>query len=222
MKRTFLALAVITGARGISRSRAGLPGAQHDTGGAARRRRLGGYCRPPAGELNVGGSRSHHDRRECRGCRRHARRGARRQGSPRWLPDPSRHRRHAGAEPDTLQGAALRFDARLRAVGLAVDVPIILQVKNGFPADNLPTLYPTSRANAAKLSFGSPGAGSSNHLACVLFNAAIGVEVTHVPYRAVRRAVPGHDCRAARLLVSDHDRGSAAREQGQNDSHLVA
>jgi tripartite-type tricarboxylate transporter receptor subunit TctC len=70
------------------------------------------------------------------------------------------------------------------AVGLAVDVPIILQVKNGFPADKPSDVIAYIKQNAAKLSYGSPGAGSSNHLACVLFNAAIGVDVTHVPYRA--------------------------------------
>jgi tripartite-type tricarboxylate transporter receptor subunit TctC len=69
------------------------------------------------------------------------------------------------------------------AVGLAVDVPIILQVKKDFPAENLADMIAYVKANSGKLSFGSPGAGSSNHLACVLFNASIGVTVTHVPYR---------------------------------------
>jgi len=89
------------------------------------------------------------------------------------------------AQNQTLYKAPLYDSTRdFAAVGLAVDVPIILQVKNGFPADNLANTISYIKGNAAKLSFGSPGAGSSNHLACVLFNAAIGVEVTHVPYRA--------------------------------------
>jgi tripartite-type tricarboxylate transporter receptor subunit TctC len=33
------------------------------------------------------------------------------------------------------------------------------------------------------MQYGSPGVGSANHLACVLLNFAIGVNVTHVPYR---------------------------------------
>ena len=88
------------------------------------------------------------------------------------------------AQNQTLYKAPLYNSTRdFEPVGLAVDVPIILQVKNDFPADNVPDVIAHIKANAAKLSFGSPGAGSSNHLACVLFNAAIGVEVTHVPYR---------------------------------------
>ena len=39
------------------------------------------------------------------------------------------------------------------------------------------------KANGAKLQFGSAGAGTTTHLGCALLNAAIGVNVTHVPYR---------------------------------------
>lgn len=88
------------------------------------------------------------------------------------------------AQNQTLYKTPLYDSTRdFEPVGLAVDVPIILQVKRDFPADNLADVMAHIKANAAKLSFGSPGAGSSNHLACVLFNAAVGVDVTHVPYR---------------------------------------
>jgi tripartite-type tricarboxylate transporter receptor subunit TctC len=88
------------------------------------------------------------------------------------------------AQNQTLYKAPL-YDATrdFEPVGLAVDVPIILQVKKDFPADNLADVIAYLKANSDKLSFGSPGAGSSNHLACVLLNASIGVNVTHVPYR---------------------------------------
>jgi len=89
------------------------------------------------------------------------------------------------AQNQTLYKAPL-YDATkdFEPVGLAVDVPIILQVKKDFPANTLPEVIAYIKANGDKLSFGSPGAGSSNHLACVLFNAAVGVPVVHVPYRA--------------------------------------
>lgn len=88
------------------------------------------------------------------------------------------------AQNQTLYKAPL-YDATrdFEPVGLAVDVPIILQVRKDFPADDLAGVIAYLKANSDKLSFGSPGAGSSNHLACVLFNASIGVNVTHVPYR---------------------------------------
>src|SRR4029077_523978 len=42
-----------------------------------------------------------------------------------------------------------------------------------------------TKANQEKLHYSSSGAGGSNHLACLLLNSAIGIEVTHVPYRTV-------------------------------------
>ena len=39
------------------------------------------------------------------------------------------------------------------------------------------------KANQSKMQFGSAGVGSGTHLPCVLLNMAMGVNVTHVPYR---------------------------------------
>jgi tripartite-type tricarboxylate transporter receptor subunit TctC len=41
----------------------------------------------------------------------------------------------------------------------------------------------------SKLQYGSAGVGGSNHLACVLLNTAIGIQVTHVPYRGGGQAM---------------------------------
>jgi tripartite-type tricarboxylate transporter receptor subunit TctC len=42
-------------------------------------------------------------------------------------------------------------------VGLAVDVPIILQVKNGLPSDKPSAVIEYLKANRSKVSYGSPG-----------------------------------------------------------------
>src|SRR5262249_59069809 len=60
---------------------------------------------------------------------------------------------------------------------------LVLSVRKGLPANDLQTFIAYAKANQAKMQFGSAGAGSGIHLACALFNAAIGVQVTHVPYR---------------------------------------
>jgi hypothetical protein len=39
------------------------------------------------------------------------------------------------------------------------------------------------------MQYGSGGAGSASHLACVLLNSAIGINVTHVPYRGAAPAM---------------------------------
>jgi tripartite-type tricarboxylate transporter receptor subunit TctC len=70
-------------------------------------------------------------------------------------------------------------------VGLLTDESLVLIARTDFPADNLQQFIAYSKANQGKLHFSSSGAGGSNHLACMLLNSAIGIEVTHVPYRNV-------------------------------------
>lgn len=68
-------------------------------------------------------------------------------------------------------------------VVLIAEQPLVLVVHKDFPANSLKSFSSYVKSNAAKLSFGSGGSGSSTHLGCVLLNTAIGVNVQHVPYR---------------------------------------
>jgi tripartite-type tricarboxylate transporter receptor subunit TctC len=74
-------------------------------------------------------------------------------------------------------------------VGLIATNSYALIVNKGFPANNLREFVAYAKANQAKMQYGSAGAGSGIHLACVLLNAAIGVDVTHIPYRGSPAAV---------------------------------
>jgi tripartite-type tricarboxylate transporter receptor subunit TctC len=74
-------------------------------------------------------------------------------------------------------------------VTLLVEQPMVLIARKDFPAASLPEFIAHTRANQGKLQYGSSGSGSATHLACVLFNAAIGVNVTHVPYRGAGLAM---------------------------------
>jgi len=74
-------------------------------------------------------------------------------------------------------------------VALVAEQPILLITRKDFPADNLADFIAYTRANEDKMQFGSAGTGSGVHLACVLFNAAIGVNVVHVPYRGTAPAM---------------------------------
>jgi tripartite-type tricarboxylate transporter receptor subunit TctC len=64
---------------------------------------------------------------------------------------------------------------------------MVLIVRNELPANNLPKFVSYAKANQAKMQYGSAGAGSAIHLACVLFNAATGLNITHVPIGRVQR-----------------------------------
>jgi tripartite-type tricarboxylate transporter receptor subunit TctC len=58
-----------------------------------------------------------------------------------------------------------------------------LVARKDFPADNLREFIAYAKANQANMQMASAGAGSTGHLDCMLLNAAIGINVTHVPYR---------------------------------------
>jgi tripartite-type tricarboxylate transporter receptor subunit TctC len=75
------------------------------------------------------------------------------------------------------------FLTDLQPVGLIADQPGVLIARNGFPADTLPEFIDHVKKNHATMQFASAGAGSTGHIDCELLNNAIGVKVTHVPYR---------------------------------------
>jgi len=70
-------------------------------------------------------------------------------------------------------------------VALLTDETLVLVARQDFPGDNLQQFIAYAKANEDKMHFASSGAGGSNHLACMLLNSTIGIEVTHVPYRNV-------------------------------------
>lgn len=56
-------------------------------------------------------------------------------------------------------------------------------------ASNVKEFVEWAKANPGKVSFGSPGAGSSSHFAGVMLSKAIGIPMTHVPYRGTAAAL---------------------------------
>jgi len=74
-------------------------------------------------------------------------------------------------------------------VALIAETPVVLIARKDLPAGNLDEFAAYTRQNQARMQFGSAGAGASSHIACVVFNHAIGVNPTHVPYRGVALAV---------------------------------
>jgi len=64
-----------------------------------------------------------------------------------------------------------------------VFTPNILAVHNDVPARNVQELVALARAQPGKLTFGSAGVGTSQHLSGELFKSMAHVEMTHIPYR---------------------------------------
>jgi tripartite-type tricarboxylate transporter receptor subunit TctC len=82
-------------------------------------------------------------------------------------------------------------------VALMAQVPLVLIARKDLPVNNLEEFIAYAKANQSKMSFGSAGAGSATHLGCVLLNAAMGVDIQHVPYRGTGPAM--QDLAAGRI-----------------------
>jgi len=74
-------------------------------------------------------------------------------------------------------------------VVLVTEQPFMLVARNGLPAGDLTEFVRHAKENQASMHYGSAGVGGSNHLACLLFNAAAGIDATHVPYRSGAQAM---------------------------------
>ena len=90
-----------------------------------------------------------------------------------------------------------RAETDFTPVTLVAEQPLVLVVRKDFPAANLGQFADYAKANAAKLSFGSGGSGSSTHLGCVLLDSALNIDVQHVPYHGSAPAL--QDLMAGRI-----------------------
>src|SRR3954466_7489221 len=81
---------------------------------------------------------------------------------------------------------------RFELLGNIIDDPCNFAVHTDTPVKNLQELAAWARANPGKLTVGSTGIGSDDHLLMLMFERAAGVKMTHVPFKGsadVRAAI---------------------------------
>lgn len=74
-------------------------------------------------------------------------------------------------------------------VGSVARVPFYLVVRTKNPAQDFKAFIADLKANPGKRNFGSPGIGSSPHLAAELLKKMTGTDAVHVPYRGAAPAL---------------------------------
>lgn len=74
-------------------------------------------------------------------------------------------------------------------ISLLSTVPNVFVIHPSVPAKNIHELVRLAKAHPGKLSFGSGGVGSSNHLAGELFKSLAKVDILHVPYKGASIAL---------------------------------
>lgn len=83
------------------------------------------------------------------------------------------------------------FDAEKDLVPVAsvAKVLVFLMTHPSVPVNSLAEFVAYAKANPGKLSYGSPGTGSSPHLATEMFKRQAGFQATHVPYKGAAPAL---------------------------------
>jgi tripartite-type tricarboxylate transporter receptor subunit TctC len=75
------------------------------------------------------------------------------------------------------------------AVSQTANVPNVLVIHPSVPAKTVQELVKVAKANPGKLSYGSGGVGSSNHLANEMLKSLAGINMVHVPYKGASIAL---------------------------------
>jgi tripartite-type tricarboxylate transporter receptor subunit TctC len=91
----------------------------------------------------------------------------------------------------------IKYDAtNFTPIGPTAHSPAVIVARKDFPAKDLREFVATMKKNAATVKQAHGGIGSSSHMACLLFNTAIGVKPTLVAYRgtgpAMNDLIGGH------------------------------
>jgi tripartite-type tricarboxylate transporter receptor subunit TctC len=86
--------------------------------------------------------------------------------------------------------SSLAFDPQkdLAPVATLAIAPFALFASATLPVNTVGDLV--ALGHKRKMNYASVGPGTAGHLAAVLFGAAAGIELTHVPYRSIQLAVP--------------------------------
>src|SRR5262245_3911460 len=79
----------------------------------------------------------------------------------------------------------LNFDflRDIAPVASVMRYPYVMVVNPSVPAKSVPEFTAYAKANPGKINLGSPGIGTSPHVAGELFKMMAGVDMVHVPYR---------------------------------------
>jgi len=71
----------------------------------------------------------------------------------------------------------------LAPISTSLSMPSIVFVNNDLPVKSMADLIAYAKANPGKLSYGTPGVGTPQHVAGALLSHLAGIKMEHIPYR---------------------------------------
>lgn len=89
----------------------------------------------------------------------------------------------------------------LAGVSLLAISPILISATNKLPANNVQELIALAKKEPGKLTYASPGSGSSMHLGGELLKSEAGIDMLHAPYKGSGGAYPDVIAGRVQLLI---------------------
>lgn len=89
----------------------------------------------------------------------------------------------------------------LAGVSLLAISPILISATNKLPANNVQELLALAKKEPGKLTYASPGSGSSMHLGGELLKSEAGIDMLHAPYKGSGGAYPDVIAGRVQLLI---------------------
>jgi tripartite-type tricarboxylate transporter receptor subunit TctC len=91
--------------------------------------------------------------------------------------------------PTFLRSIPYKVESDFEHLGVVSENPMSLIGRPSLPANNMAELIKWANANPGKINIGNAGVGSASHLCGMLFQSAIKVDMTSVPYRGTGPAM---------------------------------
>jgi tripartite-type tricarboxylate transporter receptor subunit TctC len=91
--------------------------------------------------------------------------------------------------PTLVRNLPFKVDSDFEYLGMVNDVPMTLIAKPTIPANNYKELAVWINQNKGKINLGNAGVGSASHLCGLLFQNALQVDMTTVPYKGTAPAM---------------------------------
>jgi tripartite-type tricarboxylate transporter receptor subunit TctC len=91
--------------------------------------------------------------------------------------------------PNLLRNMPFKIDSDFEYLGMINDVPMTVITRPSMPAKNFKELRDWLNANKGKINLGNAGVGSASHLCGLMFQNAVQVDMTSIPYKGTAPAM---------------------------------
>jgi len=91
--------------------------------------------------------------------------------------------------PNLLRNMPFKVESDFEYLGMINDVPMTLITKPSLPAKNFKELSAWLTQNKGKINLGNAGVGSASHLCGLMFQNAVQIDMTSVPYKGTAPAM---------------------------------